>query len=219
MLSSFQGALSSRTIVVVRVDPLTFTPIEIVLDLVPGVSGLRFTADVIESESYSATYNVTTDAIQNGGFITSNIHKNPRIMSVTGFLSQQLQINAGVTSVPAVGAVSPPSSGVRFDQIRLANLQAMADSRQVLGIYTPRHAFPKCAITSIDAPWDPNLGKNTRVTISFMELNIVDPLFEAFTPDFNESLLGNNTITGGGQSAAEQSGFDASFPQASGGSF
>lgn len=202
-----------RTIVIYRITPAG-VPIEPIADLAPGLTGNRITFDLIENESFTQSYTVTTDPLQDFTFATSNIHKNPRIMSVTGYLTPELQINAGLDFGPSLSA-SPPSVGQpAWNDVRLKNLQRLADQRMPVGIYTPRQAFPVCAITSIDAPWDPSLGKNTRITINFMEMTILSPQFLALQQE--AMIAGNNQVAGGGISGGEASNSSPSAPASAG---
>ena len=208
--NSLQGSLSVRTLSIFKLDPSGTKPIEPIIDIIPGLSGNRITLDVITSESYSKTFDVTDNPLQDFSFATSNIRAAPRIMSVSGIMSSIIQ--TGLSSIPFQGIPTPNNS--RADLVRFQNLENLANQRMPVGVYTPRHAFPTCAITSISADWDPDTGRNTRITVSFKEIVIVSPFTGLFVPDYTASVASNNSTVGGGQQTAQPSQLQAA-PQSS----
>ena len=165
LVGPFTGQLSVRTLIIYKLDPLGIVPIEPIIDLVPGLSGNRITIDVIQSESYGQSYDVTDNVLQDFSFATSNIRKAPRLFSVSGVMGSIIQ--SGIVNVVPFGGVPTPDNA-RADQRRLQNIKNLADARQPVAVYTPRHGFPQCVITSVDVPWDTAIGKNTQISLNIL---------------------------------------------------
>lgn len=195
--AAFQGNLGFRTVSVYVIDPITGTPLEPVPDLVPGVSPFRWTADIIDSESQDFTYSVTQNALQDLTDATSNVHRELRRISITGTLSDTIQVSQ---SIP-FGGGSPPV--LRYDILRMKNLVAIADQRQPVMVVTPRGSLPKAFIENINIPWTPENGYSTVCNVSFVEARVVSPLTGALLPDYSAQLPGKNADSGGGQQAAQ----------------
>ena len=206
LTNSLSGNLSVRTLSVFKLDPLLLVPIEPITDITPGYSGNRVTIDVIEGESYGQSYNVTQNALQDFSFASTHIHRNPRTITVSGVMAGVKQFQANVIGSVLLVAV-PDVTSSRADQTRFTNLKKLADSLLPVGVYTPRHAFPVCAITNLNAEWDPSTGENTRVSISFQEINIVSPLTGSFVSDYDAAIVGNNAVQGGGQQTLSDAQF------------
>lgn len=196
--NSLNGNLSVRTLSIYRLDSTGTVPVEPIIDLITGKSVNRITADLIESEQYNQSYQVTTNSISNSALITSHVNKNLKTLSVSVFFVPNP--STGATAVLDPTSVRAPTQ--RLDQQRIRNIQALADAGIPVGVYTPRWALPRAFITDISAPWDPEVGVNSRLSLSFLEARVVSPITGVWTNDYDAQLPGNNSTTGGGQSAA-----------------
>jgi len=192
-LNASSGNLSQMTTCVYRLlAPVFPVPIEPLLDIIPGVTGNRVPIDLVESENWNDSFNVTDHAVQDFATIQNNVHIAPRILSVSGVLTGIFQSVVG----PIAGGGGPP--GFRADLQKLGSLRALARARQPVLVITPRDSVISL-ITSIDDAWDPELGENTRFSISFKEVRLVSPLTGSIAPDTAAQLAGNNKSSGGGQ--------------------
>lgn len=174
-------------------------PIEPLIDLIPGITPNRVTMDLIDSEDISLNYTVTENALQDFSNATTNVHRELQRFSISGVMASTLQIPLAVP-VPLV-PVTVGAAFVRFDLLRIANLQAIADRKEPVMVVTPRFSLAKCFIENISRPWSPELGVNTEVTISCIEARILSPGQSAAIPDYAAQLPGNGQATGGGNQA------------------
>lgn len=188
------GTLGRRTASFYRLDQVTGLPIEKLLDLIPALGPNRVTYDVVDSESVSQAFSVTTNALQDLTSATSNVHRDLIRASLTGTL---------VSSINVPGLASVGFAGLRADLIKLANLETLADAKEPIAVITPRLSLPTAFIESVDRTWSPEVGENTIVTISIVEARIVNPLSaESVVPDTAASATGNNATTALGNQAA-----------------
>lgn len=192
--SPLGGFLGVRTATFYRLDPTGTQPIEPLGDLIPSFTSNRVALDMIDSEDVDRSYMVTTNALQDFTSATSNVHKNPERLSLSGTL-------VSTVDTPGVGSVG--FVGLRADLIRVANLEELADRREPILVITPRVSIPRAFIESISKSWNPDQGENTLITISLVEARIVSPLTAGgVVPDVGASATGNNSITQAGSQAA-----------------
>ncbi len=197
------GTLGLRTAAFYRLDQVTGLPVEKLGDLLPALGPDRVTYDVIDSESVSQAYSVTTNALQDLTSASSNVHRELIRVSLSGTLVSSIDFplvgSVGVGGVPGAGG------GLRTDLVKLANLEALGDAREPIAVITPRLSLPTAFIESIDRSWSPDIGENTIVTISLVEARIVNPLSaESVVPDVAASETGNNSATSIGNQIAQE---------------
>jgi hypothetical protein len=181
-------------------------PIEPIIDLVPGITPLRVTMDLIESEDISLNYTVTENSLQDFSNATSNVHRELQRFSISGVMAATLQV---VQPVPI-----PATTGgafVRWDLVRIENLQTIANRMEPVLVVTPRFGL-RCFIEGISRPWTPELGPNTEVTISCVEARILSPGQSSAQPDYNAQLPGNGTQSGGGNVSGAPSNANPATP-------
>lgn len=196
--SPLGGNLGAFTVSVFRLDPTGVAVLEPVADVVPGLSPLRVTFDMADSESAIFEYDVTEHAIQGLIDISSNVRRKLRGITITGTLGALPPL------LPGVGGFQPPSPGglLRLDLMRMRNLVAIADARAMVMVVTPRVALARCFITSINQNWSPDNGESTMVTMTVREARLVSLMLgDVAAADHPAQLPGNNTSTGGGQSS------------------
>lgn len=200
-VSPLGGVLGASTCSVFKLDPLTFTvPIEPLLDLVPGITPLRVTFDMISDETIEHSYSLTKHSLVDVTDAISNVHRELRKLTINGFLSANLPIP--VLPLP-ISALPNPLGLLRIDLIRLANLQKIADERQPVMVVTPRYSMPRAFIESVRRSWKPDNGESSDVTVSFTECRIVMPNIGApLAADYSAQLPGNNSAAAGGQGGA-----------------
>lgn len=196
------GTLGQRTAAFYRLDPNSGLPIAKIGDLLPALGPDRITYDVIDSEGVSLAFSVTRNALQDFTSATSNVHREPIRVSLTGTLISSIDLaligSVGLGGVPGLGG------GLRTDLLKLANLEALADAREPIAVITPRLSLPTAFIESIDRTWSPATGENTIVTISIVEARIVNSLpAESLVPDTAASFTGNNSTTSTGNQSAQ----------------
>jgi hypothetical protein len=198
--SPLGGVLGASTCSVFRLDPLTGTvPLEPLLDIVPGVTPMRVTLDMIDDESVEHVYALTTHPLQDVADAVSNVHRDLEKMTIQGTMSSNIPIPIPLFPLEAV---PNPLGFLRIDLIKLRNLRAMAKDRQPVMVVTPRYALARALIGRIHAPWRPEMGESTQVTIEFTECRIVAPsVGPPLKADYSAQLPGNNAATGGGQAA------------------
>jgi len=190
------GLIGRSTASFFALDPTGTTPIQILPDLVPGVTPLRITFDLIDQETFTEEWDATENSLQDFTDVASNLRRRLRSLSITGTLSGVAQSLA--SGVPPV----PTPIGLRLDLIRVAALSQLAGRRRPVACVTPRVSLPKAFITSISRPWSPDNGESTIVTVTLREARIVSPITaDAIAPDFGAQVPGNNTAVGGGQQA------------------
>lgn len=178
--------------------PLFNIPIEPIIDLVPGITPLRVTFDLIDSEDISLNYTVTEHTLQDFSNATSNVHRDLQRFTISGIMTSSLQIPTPVP-VPATAGGS-----VRFDLVRIANLEAIAETKQPVMVVTPRFAL-RCFIENISRPWSPDVGENTEVSITCVEARILSPASDLADPAFADQVPGNNEAGGGGNESGAPS--------------
>jgi hypothetical protein len=177
-----------------RLDPTGTQPIEPLGDLIPALTSDRVVLDMVDSEDVERSYNVTMNALQDFTSATSNVHKNPERITVSGTL---------VSSIDLGLAGSVGFTGLRADLIRIANLEELADAREPVLVVSPRVSMARAFIESIARSWNPDQGENTLITVSLVEARIVSPLTATETiPDDAASATGNNRTTQAGSQSA-----------------
>ncbi len=192
--SPLGGILGARTMAFYRLDSTGTQPIEPLGDLIPSVTSDRVVLDMVDSEDVERSYNVTTNALQDFTSATSNVHKNPERITVSGTL---------VSSVDLALAGSVGFAGLRADLIRVANLEELADARQPIMVVSPRVSMARAFIESISRSWNPDQGENTLITVALVEARIVSPLTaNEVIADVAASATGNNSTTQAGSQAA-----------------
>lgn len=195
------GTLGLRTAAFYRVDSNSGLPIAKIGDLLPALGPDRVTYDVIDSETVSQGFAVTTNALQDLSSATSNVHRDLIRVSLTGTLISSIDL--GLIGSVGLGGVPGFGGGLRTDLLKLANLEALADAREPIAVITPRLSLPLAFIESINRDWSPDIGENTIVSISLVEARIVNPLSaESEVPDVAASNTGNNSTTATGNQAA-----------------
>jgi len=203
----FPGVLGKNygvtTCSIYRLDPLSFTtPVEPIIDLVPGVTPLRVTLDMIDGEQVQLDYDVTVHALQDPRDATTNVHKQLERLTISGTMIPQPQ----QAPVAAPFLIAPNPNGlIRLDQVRLANIQKIADAGLPVMVTTPRYTLSKALIESVSSNQANTDGELTLVTLSFVEARIVSPLTgEQLAPDYPSMVPGNNQTTNGGQQSTTQ---------------
>lgn len=195
--SPLGGNLGAFTCSVFRIEPFTGIPLEPLPDIVPGVTPLRVTLDMVDGETATWEYDVTEHAVQSFLDITTNVHKRLERLTVTGTLAAQ-------PADPPFDILQAPAPGflVRTDLMRMKNLKRMADQRMPVMVVTPRVRLARGIFTSIGQVWGPDDGESIGCTLVFKEARLVSPLTgDLVSPDFPEQEAGNNVASGGGQSA------------------
>lgn len=192
--SPLGGILGARTMAFYRLDSTGTQPIEPLGDLIPALTSDRVTLDMVDSEDVERSYSVTMNALQDFTSATSNVHKNPGRITVSGTL---------VSSVDLALAGSVGFAGLRADLIRVANLEELADARQPIMVVSPRVSMARAFIESISRSWNPDQGENTLITVALVEARIVSPLTaNEVIADVAASATGNNSTTQAGSQAA-----------------
>lgn len=186
-------------------------PFEPLPDLVPGITPLRVTYDMIDQEQAVFEYDVTEHVVQSLGDISSNIRARLKSVTVVGTFSGVPPLTpTPIAAFEPDGPVSfflppAPSAAVRLDLLRAAHLQAIADKKRPIMMVTPRVSLPMALITSVQQTWSPPLGESLTVAVTVRELKLVFPLAApAVAPDYSAQLPGNNAAVGGGQSATTE---------------
>lgn len=222
--SPMGGNLGATTASFFRLDPLGVAALEPLIDLLPGLSPLRVTLDMVDSESASYTYDITEHPLQSFLDVTTNVHKRLERLTITGTLGatpplQQfpppILATVGV-DVPVIPVPPVPGSLLRLDLLRIRHLKQIADDRAPIMVVTPRVGLAKCFIESITPNWNPNLAESSTVTVVVKEARLVNPLTggELVAPDYPAQASGNNASSGGGQSQTSSVGESATQPAA-----
>lgn len=193
------GLIGRSTASFFALDPTGTTPVEILPDLVPGVTPLRITFDLVDQETFTEEWDVTENSLQDFTDVASNIRRRLRSLSITGTLSSS-------PPSPAFGVPPPPvPAGVRLDFVRAQALSQLAAQRRPIAVVTPRVSLPQAFFTSISRPWSPDNGQSTIITVTLREARKVSPITaDAIAPDFGAQVPGNNQATGGGQQAGTE---------------
>lgn len=207
--SPMGGILGAATASFFTLDPSLTTPLEPIVDLVPGYSPLRITLDMVDGETLTFEYDVTEHAIQDALDVTSNCRKRLESATISGTMSALPPlISSPVTVTDAGGAFTGgaapvPGSFLRLDLIRMKNLQFMADQRKPVMVVTPRFGMARAFMTSVAQNWTPSHTESTAVTIALKEARLVDAVLgDLLVPDFPAQPPGNNQAAGGGAAAS-----------------
>lgn len=200
--SPLGGIVGATTASFFKLTPVG-VPFEPLPDLVPGVTPLRITFDMIDGQSESIDFDVTEHAVQSFLDITSNIHERLDTMTITGTLGATPPLLPVPFSTPPV-----PGSFARLDLLRVENLKALARQKQPIMVVTPIVGFASCAIVNITPQWSPAIGESMTVAITVKEIRIVSPLAGPLVADYPAQEPGNNAASGGGQSATTATSTD-----------
>jgi hypothetical protein len=214
--AAFEGMLGITTATFYRLNSIGH-PIGLVADINPLPTQDRTQLDMIDAESSPDVYDTTDNPLQDFSSATSNVHKPPVRMSITGTISSE--INLGLLGSFGIGNIPGRVSSFRKDLQVLETLRAMGDRKEPIMVVTPRRTLPKAFITLIDPVWTPDLGQNTIVTINVKETRIVDPLAPgSVILDTGAMNTGNNANNpAGGQSGTPIDTQAVSAPSAPGG--
>lgn len=219
--SPLGGVLGATTCSVYRLDPSGTVPLEPVPDLVPGVfTPFRVTLDVVDNEQLQSRARVTQHPVQDFLDVTSNVHIELEVLSVSGVLGASLK------QLP-FGGPTPPGAFARLDLLRVGNLKKLQRARQPLMVVTPRQALARCFLADLVTQWATADGEQTQVQLTFIEARIASPIMGSdVAQDYPEQTPGANAKTGGGHAptTAAQGGATAdptpgvapAYPQAVG---
>lgn len=218
--SPLGGIIGAYTASFFKLDPTGTVPREPLLDLVPGVSPLRVTFDIVDSESFSYTYAKTNNAVQTLTEITSHVRKNLERVTITGTLGALLPLTPGPVPTFAVTAPQPPAPGslLRLDQLRIRNLKAIADAKEPIMVVTPRAGIARGIITNLVPNWTPDHGESATCSVTVEEVRLVSPILGRGEVDFPSQTPGNNATQGGGQTATKPANGASSVQGSSGAS-
>lgn len=187
--------LVTYTASVFRIEPLTGVPVEPLVDLVPGVTPMRVTYDMVDNETIVYQYDVTEHAIQGFLDVTTHVRKRLETITIVGTLSGMGPL------LPGPQPPNPPGVA-RLDVHRVTNLRLIADTKLPVMILTPRMGLSKAFITSVQQQWGPADADSCIVTITAKEARLVLPGMTApVSPDYPAQAPGNNAASGGGQGA------------------
>ena len=151
-----------------KLDPTGTVPIEPLADIIPGVTPFRVVLSMIDQETYTQNYRVTTNTLQDFTDTTPNVHRELAQISVTGFFSSAPPMS--LTGLPPI-----PTFGFRLDLLQMANLERMAEERRPIMFISARVSLATCFIQSVTRQWSPNAGQSTPVTVTLMEARIASP--------------------------------------------
>lgn len=74
------------------------------------------------------------------------------------------------------------------------------NARQPLMVVTPRNSMAKAFLFEVSDTWSVGQGKQTAMTLSFLEARVVSPiLLDQVEQDYPAQAPGNNAITSGGK--------------------
>ena len=195
--SPLGGNIGATTASFFMLDPTGTTALEPLIDLIPGITPLRVTFDMVDGEQITYNYAVTEHPIQSFLDITSNVHKQ----------LERITINGTLQATPPLQPFPPPpvqGGFTRLDLLRIRNLKNIADQRRPIMVVTPRYGLAKAFIENITANWSPELAESSKVSITVKEARIVSPITGDLVPDFPEQAPGNNASEGGGQSSTSE---------------
>lgn len=198
--SPLGGLLGVRTASLYKLDEFGVSPVEPIADLRPAFTSNRVVLDMVDTEDVERNYAVTTNPLQDFTSATSNVHREPIRLTISGTLISGIDLpfvgSVGLGGIPGFGG------GLRADLLRVANLEALADRREPIMVVTPRVSLPKAFIESIVRSWAPEQGENTLLTIALVEARVVNPLSaDAAVPDVAGMFTGNNATAGAGSQA------------------
>jgi len=205
--------LGASTASFYRLDPTGTVPIEPIMDIVPGVSPLRITFDMIDSDEMIRRYRVTQHPLQDLVDITPHKKRELRRLQIQGTLTASPILPApelvGVESRDAqiaTNALAPSLAGVRLDRIRKDFLVQIADSLPPIMVVTPRESMALAWIVEMRTPWTPKDGRSTPVFITCLECRLAGPAQTAAIKDTESLEPGSTTSSSGGEQAGEQVG-------------
>ncbi len=181
-------------------------PFEPLIDIIPGITPLRVTMDLIDNEDISLNYTVTENSLQDFSNATSNVHRELQRLTISGVMAATLQV-----ALPSPIPATTGGAFVRFDLVRAQNLENIANAMEPVLVVTPRFGL-RCFIESISRPWNPEIGPNTELTISCVEARILGPAQGVAQPDYGAQLPGNGTPTGGGNVSPSVANTSPSLP-------
>jgi hypothetical protein len=187
-----QGLISTQTASFYMLDPTGTVPVEVIADIVPGITPFRQTLDVIDNETFTSNYRVTRNSLQDFSDVTPNVHAELKQLVVQGTLTAN-----GPLSL--IGVPPPPTFGLRFDLLRLTFLQNLAEQRRPIACITPRVSLPQCFIASLQHNYNPSLGASISVSVTLIEARIASPFTTQAIPDTQSLAPGNYGVTGGGE--------------------
>lgn len=198
--SALGGNLGVRNCTIYKLNATGSTAIATLIELANPFSQNKVGLDLVESETRTASYSTTDNALQDFTSATSNVHKELETMDVTGLLISSIDI-------PFIGSLGTPGipggfgGSLRADLLKIENLRGIAAEKKPVMVVTPRKSFARAFITSISDSWTTDDGENTVVSISFKEARIVSPLQAGSTvPDVASLSNGNVSAQGlGGQ--------------------
>lgn len=212
------GNPGAFTASVFALDPTARIPLEPLFDFIPGLTPLRVTFDLVNSESIVLEYSITEHVIQGNlagtpTEITAHIRKSLETLTITGTLAGQFQptITPQIPGLPTIQATPPIAPGspfqpsmppqppvlVRLDLLRFENLKAIADARRPVMVVTPRFTLIPAGIASLNPTWSNDMGEKMLITMTFREVRIVSPL-AIQSGDFAAMASGNNADSSGG---------------------
>jgi len=184
------------------IPPLYQVPIEPVLDLVPGITPFRVTADVTQSSSMSRTFRVTRKRLQDFSDVTTHVQEDLRTLQVDVLLS------AGGLNLSLPGIPGLPSTGLtrlaRLDLLRFSYLDQMASRREPILAITPQFSLIGF-IEALTPQWGNVDGWSLRVGISIVEARIVGPSLAGAVPDVDALSTGGNPSSQAGTSSGTSS--------------
>lgn len=220
------GNPNAFTCSIFRLDPTGTLPLEPLIDIVPGLTPLRTTFDMIDNETLTLEYDITEHAVQGHlagtpAEITSHIRKRLEKLTVAGTLAAKFQptVTPVIPGLPVVQATPPilpgvpfqpsmppqPDVLVRLDLLRFENLKAIADAERPVMVVTPRYTMIPAGIELVSENWSPPLGEQLKVQVSFKEVRVVTPIAVDAVADYGEMLPGNNADASGGAAAQDVS--------------
>ncbi len=200
-----EGLLGSRTATFFLLDRFSGLPVAALgftqNPFVPNPAAV--TADVVDSESYSISVDVTQNALQDFSNASTNAHLNLDTMTVSGTWVSSIDLGP----LGSIGLPNLPTFGLQLLRTDLTNkqfLEAMIRRREPVMVVTPRRSMPKAFMTELSEEWDPSTGENTLLTISLMEARIVSPLpGSELVPDVGTLAAGSVVGSNAGSQAAQ----------------
>lgn len=180
------------------IPPLYTVPVEPVLDLVPGITPFRVTADVITSSAEQRNYRVTRKRLQDFSDVTT--HVQPELKS----LQAEILLAAGGLIPTLPGIPGTPTTGLvrlaRLDLMRFGFLAQMAERREPVLALTPQFTMTGF-IESLVPSWANLDGWSMRVSITIIEAKIVGPSLASAVPDVDALSTGGNAAPQAGSSS------------------
>lgn len=194
------GNLGVRNAVVYRLNRSGSAPVATLIELANPFSPNKVGLDVVDSESFTESYSVTENPLQDFTSATSNVHKELIAFDLSGTIISSIDI-------PFIGSIGVPGipggfgGGLRADLLKIRTLRAIANERMPVMVVSPRHSLDRAFIANVSDSWSPSDGENTQVTISFVEARIVSPLIaDNVVQDVASLSNGNASVSSlGGQ--------------------